>query len=116
VLPDTHQFSLAGITYQASVVRIAVGETRDVELDLFSDSATSGPWKIQIDDYAKLYGGALELAVTLDRDTGVNGEKVYASITPQKAASPAHGGMSFFMIRSVLGTKKTLWVGAVANK
>ncbi len=84
VLPDIHQFSLAGVTYQANVVRIAVGETRDVELDLFSDSATSAPWKIQIDDYAKLYGGPLELAITLDEAAEVNGEKVYASITPQK--------------------------------
>jgi hypothetical protein len=116
VLPDTHTSLLFGPPIESHVVKIGVGETRAVELDLFSDGKTAGPWNISVKDYASLYGSAKELDISLDRSSGVNGEKVYATITAVKKASPTNGGMSLFLIRSKLGAAESTWVGAVVNK
>lgn len=115
VLPDVHTTTAFGPTTHSHVISIPVGETRSVELDLFSDAPTSGPWNVDVYDLASLYGGPKELTITLDRHTGVNGEKIWADITAVKKASPFYGGFSLFVIRSTLGAAQSTWVGAVAN-
>jgi hypothetical protein len=115
VLPDLHTTNLFGSAMHSHVVAIPVGQTRSVELDLWSDAATSGPWKVTVEDFATLYGRPKELDIQLDRSTGRNGEKIWADITPVKAASPFAGGFSLFLVRSTLGSDQTIWVGAVVN-
>jgi hypothetical protein len=116
VLPDPKVLSLGGGTkYNSHVVKIPVGESRDVEIDLFSDAPTSGPWTVDLVDVASL-GGPASLKFVADRPGGVNGEKIHVSITAVKKGSPQNLDLSLFYVRSTLGTQRHLWVGAVANK
>lgn len=116
VLPDVHSTLLFGPKIDSHVVTIGVGETRAVELDLFSDEKTNGPWKVEVLDFSSLYGGPKKLAISLDRTSGRNGEKIWADITALEKASPEYGGVSLFLIRSSLGAMRSTWVGAVANQ
>ena len=66
-------------------------------------------------DWASLNGGPAELSIVADRPGGVNGEKIHATITALKKASPQTVGLSLFYIRSKLAGQRHVWVGAVAN-
>jgi hypothetical protein len=114
VLTDTFTVNdpMAG-TFTTKGVHIPVGQSGTVELDLYSDAPTSGPWSIQVLDVASaIYGGAQELTFSLDTTTGQDGDKVHLTITPVKAGS---GGASAFWIQNKLGTVQTVWLGLVGN-
>lgn len=115
VAPDLMKINFGGTNIMTHVIQIPVGQTRDVELDLFSVAKTSGPWTVAVYDIASsFYGQAPELKVKLDRKKGVNGEKIHASITHVKAAHAPYG-VSTFYVSSMLGNQMSTWVGAVAN-
>jgi hypothetical protein len=48
-------------------INIPVGQTGTVEIDLFSDAPTSGPWTVTAEDAAKLEGAPSTLSLSLDR-------------------------------------------------
>lgn len=106
VLPDA--IKLDGTPSKG--VKIPVGETRTIEVDLFSDGPTGGPWTVRAQ--ALDFAGTKTLDIKLDRDRGQNGEKLYMTIKAV-AASPYKASM--FMISSRLGERRTSWVGIVAN-
>ena len=116
VLPDPKTISLGGGSkYNIHVVKIPVGQSRDVEVDLFSDAATSGPWTVSFVDFDSLGGGMPNLNIVADSKSGVNGQKIHATITALKKATSQTLGLSLFYIRSKLGGQSHVWVGAVAN-
>jgi hypothetical protein len=83
-------------------VKIPVGQSKTIDVELWSDGATSGPWTVS----AKLQlGMAPDPQFTWDRTTGTNGEKLHLTITPTAA------GAKTFIITSKLGTKTTFWAG-----
>lgn len=93
-------------------VKIPVGKSKTIELDLFSDAPTSGPWTITATDTSAYYQKGRELSFSFDKNSGVNGEKVHMTITADK---PGEDGGSEFIIISKLGKQQTLWVGWVQN-
>ncbi len=99
------QFTTKGVT-------IPVGQSGTVELDLFSDAPTSGPWTVSADDAAMLQGGTPTLQMSLDRTTGLNGEKLHLTINVMAASQYGAAG---FIIRSQLGSRHTDWFGLVGN-
>jgi hypothetical protein len=108
VLPDS--LKLGGATMKG--IHIPVGESRTIEVDLFSDGPTSGPWEVKAVDGSALQGGQPNLDFTFDRTSGVNGEKLHLTIavlsaTPYKAET--------FLLISQLGEQRQLWVGLVGN-
>ena len=109
VLKDTIHY----MTLTFPGVIVPVGATRDVELDLFSEAKTSGPWTVTAEDLAPTFGGAPELAFTFDRTAGQNGEKIYVSVTAKKKAA---SGFSVFVLKSTLGTETNTWVVPVGNQ
>ncbi len=114
VLGDTVTVNdpMAG-TFTTKCVHVPVGQTGTVELDLYSDAPTSGPWTIEALDVASaIYGGPPELTFSFDKTQGQNGDKVQLSITPIKAGQ---GGASAFWIQNTLGATKTVWLGLVGN-
>ncbi|MGH7329482.1 MAG: hypothetical protein ACREJX_14140, partial [Polyangiaceae bacterium] len=93
-------------------VTIAVGATKTIEVDLFSDAPTTGPWTVTAEDSSALTGDTPELVMTWDRLTGVNGEKLHLTITVDHASQYGAEG---FIIESTLGDRTNTWAGLVGN-
>lgn len=96
-------------------VTIAVGQQKTIEVDLFSDAATSGPWTVSAEDSLAKLGGATTLDFAWDRTKGVNGEKLHLTISV-KGASTFVPGAHPFAIVSTLGGRKNVWPGLVVDK
>lgn len=94
-------------------VKIPVGQSATVELDLYSDAPTSGPWTVSAIDWEAMYMGAPgTLAFSFDKTTGQNGDVIQMTITVmQKGAL----GQEPFWIQNTLGSQTTVWLGVVGN-
>jgi len=97
------------ITYQSQVtttngVQIAVGDTKTIAVQLFSDAPTSD-WTVDAIDVNQPSG----FTFTWDRQTGNNGDTLHLTITRTAATS------SEFAIASTIGTSTNLWFGFVAD-
>jgi hypothetical protein len=105
-------------TITSQGVTIPVGQSRTIEVDLFSDAATSGPWTVSADDLLSTKFGSYGLPRTLsfawDRTQGTNGEKLHLTITVT-AAMPLFGGAHAFVINSTLGDRTYSWPGLVVE-
>jgi hypothetical protein len=93
--------------YVTHGVKIPLGTSRTVEVDLYSDGPTSGPWTLA----ATTTVGELDLS--FDTSTGVNGDKVHLTITAM--AEDLDYTAEAFTITSTLGTMTTYWYGVVGN-
>lgn len=97
----------------AKGVQIPIGQSKTVELDLFSDAPTSGPWKVSVLDISSMFfGSAPALSFSLDKDTGQNGDKLHLTI---KALAAGPLGVSPYWIQNDLGGQTTVWIGVVGN-
>jgi hypothetical protein len=98
-------------------VTIPVGQSKTIEVDLFSDAATTGPWTVQADDvlykYYGSYGIQQSMTFAWDRTSGVNGEKLHLTITVTQASIVGNGHA--FMITSTLGNRIAVWPGLVVD-
>jgi hypothetical protein len=123
VLNDTVTFSGAAGAMMTKGVKIPVGSTGTVELDLYSSAPTSGPWTVQAYDgasYLSMGGAPPELAVSFpggaSTATGKNGDKLQLTI---KVLTADPSGAELFMLVSTLGTTsnapQTYWIGLVGN-
>jgi len=118
VLTETVTFtsSLTG-SITTKGVTIPVGQSRTIEVDLFSDGPTSGPWTVTADDllnrdYAS-YGLTKTLSFQWDRTQGTNGDKLHLTITVTGASFL--GGAHAFVITSTMGTRRYQWPGVVVE-
>jgi hypothetical protein len=102
VLPSSELISVPGFGDEKTPsIQIAVGKSATIELDLYSDAATSGPMTVGALDYALEFAGqARELEFAFDKTSGVNGEKVHLTVTAEKAGAVIPGG-SIFVITVV---------------
>lgn len=109
--------ALTGIVKTKGVV-IPVGQTKTIEVDLFSDGDTGGAWSVTADDLLAKYYGSYGLQSTMtfawDRTQGQNGEKLHLAITVTKAG--LLGGGHAFMITSLKGNRRIVWPGLVVEK
>ncbi len=114
VLPDTISVIGSPIgSFQNRGVKIPIGQSKTIELDLYSDGPTSGPWTVKaLDLSSAFFGGAAALSFTFDQSQGQNGDKLNLTI---KALAKSSFGASPFWIESTLGTSKTYWLGLVGN-
>jgi hypothetical protein len=104
-----------GYDFKTQGVRIPVGQTRTIEVDLFSDAPTAD-WTVKALDYASAFDGvAPALELSFDHATGNNGTKLYLTITVLRAdrtytAEP-------FLLESIGrdGTVRSYWYGLVGN-
>jgi hypothetical protein len=105
-------------TVTSQGVTIPVGESRTIEVDLFSDAPTSGPWTVSAEDLISTKFGSFGLPKTLsfqwDRTQGTNGDKLHLTITVT-AATPLLGGAHAFVIHSTLGSRTHSWPGLVVE-
>jgi hypothetical protein len=88
-------------------LHIAVGETQTIELGFYSDGPTGGPWTLRTSLGSPLSQSMpTYLTVTLDKTSGQNGEKAYASVKVNSAGRlkaellvfhSSMGGVSHYM-------------------
>jgi hypothetical protein len=118
VLDETVTFSSS---FTGSVttkgVTIPVGQSKTIEVDLFSDGDTGGNWQVSAYDVLSTFYGSYGLPQTLDfawdRTAGRNGEKLHLTITVSTAS--VVGGAHAFMVVSKLGNRMTAWPGLVVE-
>ncbi len=89
-------------------VKIPLGSTRTVDVELYSDAPTPGPWTISA---APIMAG--DLLLSFDKTSGQNGDVVHLTITAIKQDSGF--GAEGFIITSALGSQTTRWYGVVGN-
>jgi hypothetical protein len=96
-------------------VKIPVGQSKAIEVDLFSDGPTAGPWTVSATDFiAEFLGGAPSLDFKWDKTEGKNGDKLHLTVTV-KTAEPIFGGGHLFVITSTLGQAKSQWAGLIVE-
>jgi hypothetical protein len=100
-------------SFKTKGVSIPVGSSKTVELDLYSDAPTSGPWKVSVLDLTSaFFGGPEALSFTLDASEGKNGDKLHLTI---KSLAKSPLGAAPFWVQNELGESITVWIGLVGN-
>ena len=89
-----------------------VGQSKTIELNLFSDAPTSGPWTVSAQVLSS--GGASPVTFAYDTNKGKNGDKINLTITA-KTAFTNTTKTGVLTIYSQLGQTRRLWLGVVAN-
>ena len=115
VVSDTVSMTWSGYKIPAQGVRIPVGQSTTIEVDLFSDAPTPD-WTVTAIDYASMFdGGAPALQLALDRQSGNNGTKLQLTITVLRA--DANYGGEVFLLESIGpdGVMRSYWSGIVGN-
>lgn len=92
-------------------IKVPVGETRTLDVDLFSDAPTD-PFNVEAFDGTVLFGGSAELDLTLDAAMGQNGDVLHLTIKALKAGP--YGG-SMLVLRAKNGSTSHITLGFVAN-
>ncbi|HEY3817424.1 MAG TPA: hypothetical protein VGL81_09650 [Polyangiaceae bacterium] len=111
----TFNSPLLGGTLDTQGVTIPVGQSKTIEVDLFSDGPTSGPWTVSaVDALASELGTAPTLSFKWDKTQGQNGDKLNLTVTVT-AADTAFSGGHPFVITSTLGTQKNLWAALIVE-
>jgi hypothetical protein len=101
-------------TVKMKGVTIAAGATKAIDVQLFSDAATTGPWTVAALDGSGLLGGPAELRLALDRAQGVNGDTLKLTITV--VSVPSSHFETFVLESAAPGSQQQhLWVGLVGN-
>jgi hypothetical protein len=109
---DLVPITFAGRMVNVHGVKIPVGTSKTIDVDLFSDAMTSGPFTVTALDYAAAMGQPKELSFSFDHATGVNGDVLKLTITKTLAARAGYSG---FILRSTLGSSAGYWFGVVAD-
>jgi hypothetical protein len=101
-------------TYTTKGVKIPVGGTGTVMLDLYSDGPAPA-WNVQGYDLSSLFGGTPELEVTIagqSMATGVNGDHLELTV---KVLQAGMDGVEILWIQSANGNTMPVWLGVVGN-
>lgn len=113
VLPDnvTIDFGGMGGQVQTQGVKVPVGMSKTIEVDLFSDGPTT-PWTVQAEDTASFMGSA-DLSFSWDKTSGNNGDKLMLTITRLKNGQ--YNGTPFFVLSEKSFKNVNLWTGFASN-
>lgn len=111
--PDDVVLKQYGYSAQTRGVKMAVGETRTIDVHLFSDMPRSS-WIVQAQDAAAATGGSPTLSLLLDKNIGNNGDVFHLTIT-RNAAGPI-GGSEFMLWSQDQATGYAhVWFGYVGD-
>ena len=108
VMTDTITATIMGQKINVKGVKIAVGASKTIPIEFFSDGDTNGPWTITVKNLSPMP----LLDLTLDHDTGVNGEKAQLTINVMAAGK---SGTETFVVQSKLGATENIWIGIVGS-
>lgn len=86
-----------GSTNAARGIKLAVGQTRTVDVTLMANGST-GPWTVSVQDLSPSLGGGPVLKLTLDKTTGSAGDVL--KLTIQRTGTNSYAGAAPFLVRS----------------
>jgi hypothetical protein len=99
---------------QTRGVKLAVGQTKTIDVALFSDAPTEGPWKVEAFDVnGDFFGGKKLLNLSLDKDQGQNGDVLRLTIEVLAYDNQLDGAA--FVLASTQGDQENLWFGVVGQ-
>ncbi len=112
-LTDTIHTTFQGQMISVKGVEIALGDTKTIDLDLFSDGAV-GPWTVEALDLSSAFNpnAPVELETSLDATQGENGQKLHLTLTVKAAG---HRGTETFLLVSKLNGNENWWIGIVGT-
>jgi hypothetical protein len=95
--PALESIDLGG-GYLTRGVHIPIGQSKTIDVTLYSGAATKGTWAVSAVDYDYWFRGtAPGLTLLLDKSEGRNGDTLHLTITPKKA-DPDIGAEAFVII------------------
>ncbi len=94
-------------------VKIPLGQTRTIDVQLFSNAPMSAAFNVAAYDYDEIYGGAPNLKLTFDSLKGKNGDVLKLTIKVLK--KDADFGVAPFYIESTMGNASNVWMGVVGQ-
>ena len=95
------------------LIRIPVGSTRVIPLNLFSTGPTSGPWTVDVVSDGFKSQNFSSLQVSLDKNQGANGDVINMTVTVLNA--PSDIPFEQFTLRSTLNGQVNFWEVAIGN-
>jgi hypothetical protein len=102
-LPALDLIPIGSYGQETRGVQIPIGQSRTIDLDLFSVGPLAQDWTVSVFSYeAFAGGGAASLGFSLDRSTGRNGDVLHLTITPW--GTNAQLGVDPFIVISTHGT------------
>ena len=91
--------------------KVAVGETKTIELTMYSDAPTA-PWTVQAIDLSQLTGAPEEFTYSLDKSKGSAGDTLHLTI---KGTATANQGQGFVLVSTIGQQLVNLWPVWVTN-
>jgi hypothetical protein len=112
VLPD--KVSITGFSQKTAGVLVPKGQSKTIDVQLWSDEPTSKPMTITAYDLGSLYGSPTpDLKLTLDKTQGINGDTVKLTVELLKVDSML--GIDAFILEADMDGASTLYMGAVGT-
>lgn len=112
-LTDDVTVSAFGPTVTTKGVIIGLNASKVIDLNLFSDEPTSGPWTVSARDGSQFMGGQANLSFTLDKTTGSDGDTIHLTIS--KTGVNTDLGAEPFAIVSRIGSRTNTYYGLVGH-
>jgi hypothetical protein len=113
LLPDKVTVNAGGQPFMTPGVKIPVGSKRTIDISLKAEAPTQGPWHVSAYDANYLVGGSPELELSLDQNSGMDGDVLHLTITVLKADT--FWGVAGFVLFSDLAGQETIAMGAVGQ-
>ena len=92
-------------------VQIAEGESKTIDVKLFSDGPTP-PFDVYPEDVTYFLQAGGSLGLSFDEYAGQNGQTLHLTISVDQASDY---GIEFFMLRATQGNQENFWVGMVSQ-
>jgi hypothetical protein len=109
VMTDDVAVNIGGVITMVKGVEIPLGQSKTIEVELFSEAATSGAWTVTAENSPPQ---SQNLGFSLDQGTGQNGDKLMLTITVNMAGKR---GSETFILKSSLDGQDNLWIGVVGT-
>ncbi len=93
-----------GGPWKTKGITIPVGQSKTIDVQLWSDAPTSGPWKVSaydLDYYTGL-SNTPNTTLTLDKSTGVSGDTLHLTIK-LNSVDASYGGAGFVLVSDLDG-------------
>ena len=91
--------------------KVAVGQSKTIELTLYADAETPA-FNVQAIDLSQLTGSSEEFTYSLDKSKGLPGDKIHLTITGK---APATQGQGFVLVSTIGQQLVNLWPVWVTN-
>jgi hypothetical protein len=113
-LQDTISVTFMGMPVTYKGVEIPLGQSKTIDLDLFSDGPAN-PWTVEAKDLASLLNPMAPpaLGLSLDATQGQNGQKLHLTITVMTAGK--RGTETFLIVNKDANGNENWWIGVVGT-